>query len=142
MVGEYARFTFDSSTDTESVTSVISLAQGDLDLIRQTQTGLINGFAQSVFAESNLGQAAQSRTAITTAFTVDALNAFGRLGDSSLQTGSNTGQGVDILIPTAPVDVEAEETEITDDGSEIPQRKVTKILILKKPVKRRLKAKL
>ena len=120
MVGEYARFTFDSSTDTESATSVISLAQGDLDLIRQTQTGLINGFAQSVFAESNLGQAAQSRTAITTAFTVDALNAFGRLGDSSLQTGSNTGQGVDILIPTAPVDVEAEETEITDDGSEIP----------------------
>ena len=117
LVGEYARFTFDASTSSQRATFVISLAQGNLDLIRQLQTGLFSGFAQQVFAESNLGQAASSRTALTTAFTDDALNAFGRLNELT-QTSSGTSPGVDIVLPTEPTaaGVESEAAPQATEG--------------------------
>ncbi|WP_162064163.1 hypothetical protein [Vibrio taketomensis] len=79
LLGDYGRFTFVESDSISSATSIISLAQGGLDLIRQAQTNLFSGYAKQVHAKSNLGEAARSRTAVTTAFTSDARQAFDNL---------------------------------------------------------------
>jgi Ca2+-binding RTX toxin-like protein len=102
LVGEYGRFTFDANTDNSKATYIISLAQGKLDLIRQLQAGLFSGFAKQVFAESNLGQAARSRTALTTVFTNDAQVAIANLNPMYQSTGSGGSEGADFVIPTAP----------------------------------------
>jgi hypothetical protein len=137
LVGEYARYTFNSKTGEEKATSVISLAQGNLDLIRKLQTGLFGGYAQQVFEESNLGQAARSRTAITTVFTETAQNAMGRLSELGLAAGSSGSgaAGVDIVLPDMPtaagVPIEAgvpdgEDSTLGDkEGAGVPDDSAT-----------------
>ncbi|NOI65300.1 LEPR-XLL domain-containing protein [Vibrio sp. 99-8-1] len=102
LLGDYGRFTFNARSDNEQATSVISLAQGGLDLIRQTQLNLFTGYAKQIFAESNLGQAARSRVAVTTVFTSQAQNAFDQLDGTFQSLGSGASEGADFVIPTAP----------------------------------------
>jgi Ca2+-binding RTX toxin-like protein len=102
LVGEYGRFTFDSNNTDQAATFIISLAQGKLDLIRQLQTSLFSGYAKQVFAESNLGQAARSRTALTTVFTDSAQTAVSGLEAALQATSSGGGEGADFVIPTEP----------------------------------------
>jgi hypothetical protein len=102
-IGEYGRFTFSTDESDVTATSIISLAQGPLDLIRQLQTSLFSGFAKQAFFESNLGQAARSRTALTTVFTDSAQTAVAGLSATTLQaTSSGAAQGADFVIPTEP----------------------------------------
>ncbi|MEH6442872.1 MAG: LEPR-XLL domain-containing protein [Oceanospirillaceae bacterium] len=131
LVGEYARFTFSTVSGNELATSVISLAQGGLDLIRQTQTGVFNSFAQQVFAQSDLGAVAQSRTAVATGLSADAQQALGRLGDAPRQSSSSPLGGVDYILPQEPTAAGGEtvtgeavpedgEGEYDEDGFLIP----------------------
>jgi hypothetical protein len=130
LVGEYARFTFSAVAGDERATSVISLAQGGLDLIRQTQTGVFNSFAQQVFEQSALGAVAQSRTAVATGLSSDAQQAFGRLSSVPQNSSSPLG-GVDYILPqeatAAGVEGNTDETvpsegegEYDEDGFLIP----------------------
>jgi hypothetical protein len=115
MVGEYARYIFSTDLDNEKATSVISVAQGSVDLLRGSQNGVYRNLAEKIFAESDLGAVAQSRTAVGTALTDDALAALGRLAD--IQNFSNSqATGVDVVIefdPTAAGDEkQPEETPV------------------------------
>ncbi|MGC9458351.1 hypothetical protein, partial [Vibrio genomosp. F10] len=125
LIGEYGRFTFIESDD-ESIsdaTFIISLAQGKLDLIRQMQTGLFGGYAKQVYAQSNLGQAARSRTAVTTVFSLDAGQAFGNLNPIFQNTSSGGGEGADFVIPTDPTAAGFEDTleTITNEDDVEPE---------------------
>ncbi|NRA22870.1 MAG: hypothetical protein HRU05_20560, partial [Oceanospirillaceae bacterium] len=117
VLGEYGRFTFAAdASGAEQATFIISLAQGKLDLIRQTQTSLFTNFAQQVFERSELGAVARGRTAISTQFSQDADAALGRLNQRNNGHGSqNVGQvltdGVDFVIPTEATAAGAEQTE-------------------------------
>ncbi|MCJ8339824.1 MAG: LEPR-XLL domain-containing protein [Pseudomonadales bacterium] len=117
LLGEYGRFTFASNpVGGEQATFIISLAQGGLDLIRQTQTELFENFAQQVFEQSDLGAVARGRTAIATQFSQDADAALGRLNLRTIQHGGQTAVqlqpgGVDFVIPTAPTAAGIESTE-------------------------------
>lgn len=125
LIGEYGRFTFDSNDINQSATYIISLAQGKLDLIRQLQTGLFSGFAKQVFFESNLGQAARSRTAVTTVFTDSAQTAVAGLSTAFQATSSGGGQGADFVIPTEPTAAgNVNETPVQDPAQEIPEDQV------------------
>ncbi|WP_261842144.1 hypothetical protein [Aliamphritea ceti] len=117
-VGEYGRFTFEENPSGEQATFVISLAQGNLDLIRMAQFGLFTSFAQQVFDQSDLGEVARSRTVIATEFSGEAEEALGRLL-ALAQGGSAAGPGVDIVLPTAPTAAGIPvEGEALTDGEE------------------------
>ncbi len=119
MVGEYARFIFSTDLDNEKATSVISVAQGTVDLLRGDQNGVYRNLAEQVFAESNLGEVARSRTAVGTSLTEEAVNALGRLAD--IQNFSNSqATGVDVVIQFDPT---AAGDEAEDDG--LPQEPQT-----------------
>ncbi|MCJ8339821.1 MAG: LEPR-XLL domain-containing protein [Pseudomonadales bacterium] len=116
-LGEYGRFTFASNpAGGEQATFIISLAQGGLDLIRQSQTDLFENFAQQVFAQSDLGLVARGRTAIVTQLSTDAEAALGRLNQRPAQHSDQTAvqlqpDGVDFVIPTAPTAAGTESAE-------------------------------
>ncbi len=126
LLGEYGRFTFvESGTEGDSDTTfIISLAQGQLDLIRRMQTGLFGGYAKQVYAQSNLGEASRSRTAVTTVFSLDAEQAFANLNPTFQSIGSGGAEGADFVIPTAPTaagtetDPEEVKEEQTSENSE------------------------
>ncbi|WP_117236182.1 LEPR-XLL domain-containing protein [Vibrio maerlii] len=119
LVGEYGRFTFVDSESESTPASIISLAQGNLDLIRRTQSGLFGGYAKQVYAESNLGQAARSRTAVTTVFDLSADQAFANLSPIFQANGSGGSEGADFVIPTDPTAAGFET--LPEDGEEVSE---------------------
>ncbi|MBL4832198.1 MAG: hypothetical protein JKY55_20255, partial [Aliivibrio sp.] len=128
MLGEYGRFTFvESGTEGDSdSTFIISLAQGQLDLIRRMQTGLFGGYAKQVYAQSNLGQASRSRTAITTVFSLDAEQAFANLNPTFQSIGSGGAEGADFIIPTAPTAAGVENA--SNEDQEEPEAQASELV--------------
>ncbi|WP_315980887.1 calcium-binding protein [Aliamphritea spongicola] len=123
-VGEYGRFVFSADAANEEATSITTLAQGGLDLIRGSLEELISNFSKEVFEQSALGEVARSRTAVVTEFSNGAEEALGRLL-ALVQGSSGSGPGVDIVLPTAPTaagipaegeGAEAEGAEATEEA--------------------------
>ncbi|CAM2780863.1 LEPR-XLL domain-containing protein [Vibrio rarus] len=102
LIGEYGRFTF-VEVDGESVPeSIISLANGQLDLIRALQMGLFSGYSADVYEKSAYREISKQRVTQQSdeviAFTEEAELAFAQMGTAFLPTGSGGATA-----PVAPV---------------------------------------
>ncbi|GAM68899.1 hemolysin-type calcium-binding region [Vibrio sp. JCM 19236] len=124
LVGEYGRFTFVEIDGEVVPESIISLANGELDLIRVLQTGLFSGYADQVYQESAYREVGRERAEdeaeTEVEFTEEAELAFIELGGIMTSTGAGGASA-----PSAPTANTAPQAPVPEQEPEVVPQEAT-----------------